>query len=375
MPMRIGQTRGLGGSDGSDGSVGSTFLKTSCFASYTHGRFPLVGEPRGVRFGFLSRLSVRGSQCSGSRAGFTLLEILIAISVLVIVVGIVYECLEAVTNATETARLQETELRARDFLLRNFSSSLSSLYVDPGFQNPQCQLVGKKGTGGIDSLEFCSSAPLMGGASEPGLLKRVTYGEAEDKPAEGQGAFAAETDDRSSLLFEARERLIREPSERVVFASSGALERQLRSVMSSDDLIEPSGGVTPTWTLPVEAVSFLYFDGKDWLEEWDSMGMMRLPWCIRIRVNFARSPDEEADGGPRALTVEDEGDFQMYVPIPMASGVHTDAATWLQILQGTSAGGVWGAGPGLLPATGTGVLPSTTASQNANTANNARENR
>lgn len=369
MPLRIGQT------NRSDGSAGSVFPKTSC-----SGRFPLEclfsdGKQAGIRPALVSRWFLRASRFSGPCAGFTLLEILIAISVLVVVVGIVYECLEAVTNATETARLQETELRARDFLLRNFSSSLSSLFVDPGFQNSQCQLIGKKGTNGIDSLEFCSSAPLMGGASEPGLLKRVTYGEAEDGAAEGQGAFAAENGGRPSRLFEARERLIREPSELVVLASSGALERQLRSVMSSDDLIEPPGGVTPTWTLPVEAVSFLYFDGQDWLEEWDSMGMMRLPWCIRIRVNFARPPDEEADGGPRALTVEDEGDFQMYVPIPLASGVHTDAATWLQILQGPSAGGVGGAGQGLLPVIGPGVSPSTNASRNAGATDNAGESR
>jgi len=301
----------------------------------------------------------RTSNASLTRAGFTLLEILIAISVLVVITGIVYESLEAVTNATETAREQDTELRVRDFLLRNFSSSISTIYVDPGFLNGQCQLIGKKGTSGIDSLEFCSSAPVMGGASEPGLLKRVQYGEAEDASDAKQGSLAPDSGEGDFPMFEAKERLIREPMETMILASSGALERQLRSVMSSEDLIEAPDQITPVWTLPVSAVSFLYFDGQDWVEEWDSTSMMRMPWCIRIRVNFVPSPDEDSNSGSRTLTPEDEGGFQMYVPVPIATGVHTDAATWQQILYGTTAGQT--------VATTTGSSSSTTSTSSSTT--------
>ena len=151
-------------------------------------------------------------------------------------------------------------------------------------------------------------------------------------------------------------------------SSGGALSKELRSVMSSSDLIESAGEVTPTWSIPVEALSFLYFDGQNWVEEWNSMNLMRMPWCIRIRVNFVRSAEESSEGGARTLVPEDEGDFQMYVPIPLAMGVRSDAATWQQILSGASSSGL---NQGLVPVAGNPTSSTTSTSSGSNTVSSA----
>lgn len=276
----------------------------------------------------------------GRRAGFTLLEVLIAISVLVVVVGIVYESLQAVTNATEVAREQDSDIRVRDFLLRNFSTNLATVYADVGLLNTQFELIGKNEGNGIDTLDFCSSAPLMGGASEPGLLKHVHYGEAENKASSDGGVLAPENTEDSASMFEATERLLRESSDYVASSSGGGTTNMLTSKLRLDthetELVEGADEVTPTWSIPVEAVDFQYYDGDKWVEEWDSSSMMRMPWCIRVRINFVRSAEDASSGGARTLGEQDEGDFQMYISLPMSVGVRNDAGTWQQIVAATS---------------------------------------
>ena len=59
--------------------------------------------------------------------GFTLLEVLVAVSILVVVVGIVYASFAAVGNATEISRTRAEELRTEQFLARNFATNLSTV--------------------------------------------------------------------------------------------------------------------------------------------------------------------------------------------------------------------------------------------------------
>jgi len=59
-----------------------------------------------------------------------------------------------------------------------------------------------------------------------------------------------------------------------------------------------------------------YFDGQKWRDDWNSQDAGCLPWCVRIRINFAKTEEEvdaeKADG----IDPSENPDFEMVVPIP-----------------------------------------------------------
>ncbi|HEO70412.1 MAG TPA: prepilin-type N-terminal cleavage/methylation domain-containing protein, partial [Candidatus Hydrogenedentes bacterium] len=109
-------------------------------------------------------------------AGLTLLELLVAVSILAVISGIVYMSLAGVTEATEAARADMEKLRLERFLHRHLVNLFGSVYVDAPCMRPDYVFLGTDGSGSdgpSDMVEFCSSAPLSGGLSLPGMLKRV----------------------------------------------------------------------------------------------------------------------------------------------------------------------------------------------------------
>ena len=270
-----------------------------------------------------------GARCA---AGFTLIEVLFAISLVAVVMVIVYESFAAVTDATTEARLSAEELRVREFLTRSFQSSFSTVYVDPPYTNEQFEFIGVSETGGgstMDSVDFCSSAPLMGGMAPPGFFKRVHYGAATPGTSMtlGKGDTAEmEGLARSTLTFEATETLVAMTAPRP--EDSGFkkdIQKDEASATFGLDL------ESPAWTAPIAAVDFSYFDGEEWVEEWDSTEIGRMPWCVRIRLNFART-EQEADAGNNGGNVTEDPDFEMYIPIPIGMGVWTPADQWLETI-------------------------------------------
>lgn len=262
--------------------------------------------------------------------GFTLIEVLFAMSLAAVVVAIIYESFAAVTDATSVARQSAEELRIRQFLTRSFESSFSTVYVDLGFYNDQFAFTTASETGGggaMDSVEFCSSAPLMGGMAPPGFFKRVHYGAAppgtsdmtlgRNEPADLEGLS------RSTVVFEATETLVAmtAPQPDQSEFSKDTSKQETAAAFGLDE-------ASPAWTAPIAALDFSFFDGEEWVEDWDSVEMGRLPWCVRIRLNFART-EEQADAGDNGTNVTEDPDFEMYIPIPMGVGVWTPADQWL----------------------------------------------
>jgi len=283
--------------------------------------------------------------------GFTLIEILIAISLLAVIAAIVYESFAAVTDATDAARLSAEELRLRQFLARSFASSFSTVYVDPGFTNEQFQFIGVSETGSsgaTDSVEFCSSAPLMGGTAPPGFFKRVHYSAVSPSDSSmNLEAFDSGSMNglaESTLTFEASESLLAMSAPMQDMTGSNGNKNAAEQAAAFGAGV--SEAMSPAWTAPIDGLDLSYFDGEQWVEDWDSMAMGRLPWGVRIRINFARLKSEE-DAGFRKTLAEDP-DFEMFIPIPLGVGVLTDAATWLQDLDAQGLGGIAG-GPGAGP--------------------------
>ena len=288
--------------------------------------------------------------------GFTLMEILVAISILAVIVTLVYESFAAVTDATAAARTSAEQLRLRQFLARNLSQNLSTVYVDPAYSNEQLQFVGMSGkgvSGSSDWVEFCSSAPLIGGMAPPGFFKRVHYGISENSGADrGLGSLNSEGADDlsgSTATFEASESLV------AISSPSGNDTNSMKAQASQIAEVVFGEGLSPTWSVPVSEVQISYFDGQQWQPEWDSMDLGRMPWCVRIRINFAKTKAEEGAGFGRT-SIDEDPDFEMYVPIPMGSGVLTDASMWQQSLGvGVASGTTTTTGTGATTTSGKGT--------------------
>jgi len=79
----------------------------------------------------------------------------------------------------------------------------------------------------------------------------------------------------------------------------------------------------PSWTLEtIRSVDFKYYDGvqEKWFDAWDSMELGRLPWCVHIRINFAKSEEETEAERLEGYTDDKDPDFEMVVVIPQGVG-------------------------------------------------------
>ena len=262
--------------------------------------------------------------------GFTLLEVLIAITILAMIVGIVYVTLATTVSATEQARLVAEELRLRQFLARSFVNSLSTVFTDPGIHDERYIFLGatekgSAGTGEMDTLEFASSAPMVGVPSPPGAIKRVRYGAAIDDPDEDD--MLPGLDEEQADAFARGPHL--EASETPINESAPP---QGGSITDTDFLpefdLDDEGA--QSWSVPVSSFDLAYFDGEEWLEEWDSGELGRLPWCVRIRINYARTKEELAADRDERMSAEEDPDYEMIIPIATGLGTRSEAGEWFE---------------------------------------------
>jgi len=254
--------------------------------------------------------------------GFTLMEILVAITVLAIIVAIVYGSFSSVINATDMARLSADELRLRQFLARQFNINFTSVYADVELLNEHFAFVGisETGTDGpLDSVEFCSVSPLMGGVSPPGVVKRVRYaGATGNDSGMTLGTLVTDAGEQDGSQLAATESLVFEAAQTSV--NDTDLE-------SSEPAMEFGDMDSPGWAVPIQSVDFSYFDGVDWIEDWDSVSMGRLPWAIRARINFAKSREEQEAAESRYSAFQ-QCDFEMVIPIPIGAGYFSLGEDW-----------------------------------------------
>jgi len=257
--------------------------------------------------------------------GFTLIEILVVVVILGMIMGIVYECFAAVMNSTDEARRSAEEMRLRRYLIRSLSSNFASTYTDVLYMSEPCQFLGASeegGAGARDTLDFCSSAPLMGGRSLPGTLKRVHYGVV----SASESGLHLDTSGADAGFGEAKPSVVLECTETPVSSTYVSLQGEL-SDKGKPDVKESE---SPCWSVPIQSVDFAYFDGEKWVEEWDSISLKRLPWCVRARINFARTDEE--DGSGNGFAAAENPDLEIIFPIAGGAGVLTDASMWEQAL-------------------------------------------
>jgi prepilin-type N-terminal cleavage/methylation domain-containing protein len=238
-------------------------------------------------------------------AGFTLLELLVALVILSVVSAIVYASLSSVVNTMDVTRVDAEELRLRQFLIRSFTTNVASIHVDPLFEQEVYQFIGLNGdgpNGPADSLRFVSSAPLIGGMALPGDLKEVIY-----EVADGGDASAADGEERIGTTLESMETPLLGANVQEMDADGGRF-------------VADPNYESPSWSVPIRSMDIAYFDGVEWVEEWDSIEMGYLPWCIEVSINFARTEGQLQDEADAGIDPYENPDLVLVMPIPIGVG-------------------------------------------------------
>jgi prepilin-type N-terminal cleavage/methylation domain-containing protein len=282
--------------------------------------------------------------------GFTLIEILVAITLLVIVLGIVYGAYSSVVMSVERTREASERLKTMQFIVRGFAQNLSQATEgwSPGSAYRPYSAAGdgasadgsaadrgemrfpfsgeiKRGPDGeFDSLTFGSTAPMLGGGQLPGQIKMCTYRLEQEEAGEDEDAEAAEKLSKEERKErDARKLLVLTETPWTV--PSGGAENE--AFTDTDDAVkriseaaEETGQRSVTRSVPVYGWDLAYFDGKEWVEEWDAQELGRLPWTVRVRVKLERDPEEEET---RELDPEkDDSVIELLFSVPVGEGVH-----------------------------------------------------
>lgn len=260
-----------------------------------------------------------------TRHGFTLIELMIAISILTVITAIVYASFSTVITATDTADEASEQLYTQSFLTRHLTENVTQAY--PGWQagavyrpysdqgNPVTQVMPEqiytflgKDNGTEDTLSFSTTTPLSGSTGLPGFLKQVTY--------ELVDASDVDLPDFASTRGERFDGLVLQVTEVPLMSYGDSLGGQLLSDfhLKLKENAERLEITTPVWVFPVDGMDITYYDGEEWVEAWDSSQEERLPWAIDIE--FIWRPWDEVES-PDA----EEESFHMVLTVPGGAGI------------------------------------------------------
>lgn len=233
--------------------------------------------------------------------GFTLLELLVAVTVLTVIVGIVGATFTSVTDSMAIARDSADRLLFRQTLRENLSQNLGAFYCDSACLRAEYALAGGNEDGNLgpaDTLRFCTSLPMPGALSLPGVSKSVEYSLIPENEIDTDTtSYPGGDPDRPGMALLMVERPV-------------AADEGLEGAISGADSIPAVQRAVPAASLDV-----LYLDGdtQEWVEEWDSLSERRLPWAVWVRVNFPRNADDPpAD--------PDSPDLEVMAPLMMGAG-------------------------------------------------------
>lgn len=246
-------------------------------------------------------------------AGFTVMELLVTILVLVILVTVVHQGFNAVAQSTGIARENAEALRFRQFLWRNLTENLTAVYADPGCLQPEYQFFGESKDGPFgpaDSLRFCTSLPMSGAHALPGILRVVSY-ELTEPGMEQSDPMGLMSIDASAAQDA--------PVMHLVIREDPLVLESTDTDAEVDDLQE--SGIERR--IPVSSMNVLFYDGRsdEWVESWDSTAEAMMPWAVRVQINFARTEEERLEELRAGISAEDEADLDISIAVPIGAGV------------------------------------------------------
>jgi len=260
--------------------------------------------------------------------GFTLIEVLIAMTILVIITGTVFASFSSIVNSVESTRVTAEEMRLRQFLQRSFNANFTTTYINGDndtYDSTFFQFVGVNGTdshGHADSVRFLSSSPIVGGGALPGDLKEVKY-EIQSTDEDGNKLFA---DDKDATQPEDEQQSLKDHMLQCTETpiAQGNIQSLDTGSAGGAAVQADASYVAPMWTVPIQSFDVLYFDGTAWLEEWDSEQVGRMPWAVHIRIGFAKPESMREADKEEGFNINDDPDIELVISIPSGLGVTLD---------------------------------------------------
>jgi prepilin-type N-terminal cleavage/methylation domain-containing protein len=273
-----------------------------------------------------------------NRQGFTLLEVLAAMAVLIVVLAIVYSTFDAVTKTMEIGRAEAETLRKQQFLLRTLRSGLesASAYAPP--DSDRIIFEGEDGSdseGAADTLTFLATAPPRGGAGLPGDLTQIQFivtGADTDDDAYTSGDGTQSNEELTDLM--GRTLLISQVPLLTVAANVDQ-DALLDAAKNNPDRLEELEDLASDLPFEVQSVNIDYYDGSldEWFDDWSFDERQRLPWAVRVRILFPRTEEERAADQQAGLDPEEDPDVEVFVAFQPGLGLFDDSMPLLELLQ------------------------------------------
>lgn len=252
------------------------------------------------------------------QAGFTMIEMMVAMVILVLLVGGVYTCFVSVADTADIARTSADDLRVQQLLWKHFTENIAAIHPNP---NAEYALVGEDESGAYgpsDTLRFVTQLPMSGAKSLPGLVKKVEYHVDDPTVSEESGfqkfAIDAPVEEEKEAVT-----LFMTESPLVLFG-----EEEGGGLFEAED----AGEKAQVWEreVPIRAVNFQYYDGaaEEWVEEWNSDETGLLPWAIRVQVNLAKTEGQLAEAASMGVDPREDFDLDVTVVLSASAGVLTE---------------------------------------------------
>jgi general secretion pathway protein J len=212
-----------------------------------------------------------------TRGGFTLLEVLVAVTILVMILSMIFGSFFYTVSTAERAEERAAMRHRAGFILEEISRTVSSAFV------PYAGLY--EALEGERTIFAGSANPL--GEAQAGSLGVFTANPRLRSGAPGAGV--------AYVSYEAVE----------AFEIEDAFEWGLEWVRDENNplvlmcTVEPMFAIADSesgrfrfWTLNVRSIGFQYFDGNGWLDEWVYEEQGALPGAVKIEVEFGDSDGE-----------------------------------------------------------------------------------
>ncbi|GAB4333984.1 MAG: hypothetical protein Kow0099_05920 [Candidatus Abyssubacteria bacterium] len=200
--------------------------------------------------------------------GFTLVEILVAVTILTMIFSIVFGTFFYTVENAEERQEQAALYHRAGFIVNNVSQSVGSAYVPfageyGNYHDEEDEelsvFAGKDDLlhdFNADSLSLFTTNPRFGGTEMPNAISYVSYSVESADEYEPDEAFR---DENNPLVLKC----------------------------SSKPLLLEDESYVSEWVLNIRSFELQYFDGSDWFEEWIYEDQGILPRAVKLEIELA----------------------------------------------------------------------------------------
>ena len=280
-------------------------------------------------------------------SGFTLLEVLVALTLSVILLSAVYSALDLHYKYSAAGRADVERSQLARALLSKIASDIRCVVYRESEEEDEGEGTEESDESSESEDETDTSEIVVDTADSFASQDSGVYGDLNSlvihisRPTRERREFLSTATADEEVTSSGGD--LKSVSYFLAGSDSGGLQElaaEISSSSSSDD--EPAGGLarlegdrlamnladeqgdlqtlaseTKILAEEVEYLEFQYFDGLEWIEEWDSSEYGALPSAIRIIIEF-RAPEEAANPMFTRVASSSTDRFELVVSLPLA---------------------------------------------------------